>query len=127
LFTWSSGAASGVAHHARVPQVGGGDQRRAVVAAGHLPGAGAQLQQQAQRVFIVGHGGDGHGVVAVVLQQVERRARLGQQAGRLALAREGGHVQRRAAVGVAHVHVGPGSRRCSPVVSPRAAAACRPW
>ena len=95
-----------LAHDAVVAQVRRGDQRRAVVAAGGQPGAGAQLQQHAQRLFVVGHGGDGDGVVAVVLQQAEIGTGRGQRADRLALAREGGHVQRRAAMAVARVDCG---------------------
>ena len=93
-------------HDAVVAQVGRSDQRRAVVAAGHQPGAGAQLQQHAQRLFVVGHGGDGDGVVAVVFQQAELRAGAGEPADRLALPRERGHVQRRAATAVARVDRG---------------------
>ena len=94
-------------HHAVVTQVGSGDERRAVVAAGHLFGAGAQLQQHAQRGLVVGHGGNGHGVVTVVFQQIQASARFGKGADRFGLPRVGGHMQRCAAVSVAGVQIGP--------------------
>jgi hypothetical protein len=83
-----------LAHHAVVAQVRGGDQRRAVVAAGGELGAGAQLPAARAGVFVVGHGGDGHGVVAVVFQRAQVGAGRGQGADRVALARKGGHVHR---------------------------------
>ena len=98
-----------------MPQVGSGNEGRAVVAAGHLPGAGAQLQQQAQRGFVVGHGGDGHGVVAVVFQRVQIGTGFGEGADGIGLPGKGGHMQRRAAVAVADIHVGP---RCDQLCEP---------
>jgi hypothetical protein len=63
-----------LAHHAVVAQVRGGDQRGAVVAAGGELGAGAQRPAARAAWLVVGHGGDGHGVVAVVAPAGRRSA-----------------------------------------------------
>jgi hypothetical protein len=86
-------------------------------------------QQHAQRLFVVGHGGDGHGVVAVVFQQAQVRAGRGQAADRVALARKGCHVHRGAAVGSRALSTRRGRAASSAVQRgqvARCAAACRP-
>ena len=95
-------------HHAVVAQMRGCDQRCAVVAAGDLPGAGTQSQQHAQRVLIVGYRGNGHAVIAVLVQQIDIGAGLHQRANRGVLSGEGRHMQRCAAVAVAGIEVGCG-------------------
>ena len=97
-------------HHAVVAQMGGRDQRRAIVATGHQFCAGTQLQQHTQGFLVVGHGGNGDGVVTVVFQGSQGRAALGQGTQGLALARKRRHVQGRAAMGIARVRVGPGGQ-----------------
>ena len=97
-----------LAHHAVMPQVRRRDQRRAVVAAGDEPGAGTEREQGAQGFFIVGHRGDRDSVVAVVLPQAEIGAGRGERLDRLALARERGHMQWRAALAVAAIDVAAG-------------------
>ena len=101
-----------LAHHAGVAQVRGRDQRRAVVAAGHLGRARAQRQQQAQGLLVVRDRGDGHRVVAVAFQQVQVGAGLCQCPDGIALPGEGGDVQRRAPMRIARVEVG--ARRNQP-------------
>ncbi len=64
------------AHHLVVAEVRRGDQRRAVVAAGDVGGLAADRERDLERLDVVGDGGDGDDVVAVVLERVRIGARL---------------------------------------------------
>ena len=89
-----------------VAEMGGGDQRRAVVTTGDLFRTGAQLQQHAQRADVVGHCRDGHRVIAIAFFRIDIGAGLDQRGDGIAVLLEGRHMQRRAAVAVTHVEVG---------------------
>ena len=84
---------------------------RAVVTAGDELRARTQREEQAQCLLVVGDRGDGYRVVAVVFECAQVGAGPGQVTHRLALARERGHVQRRAAVGVARIDLGAGGHQ----------------
>ena len=114
MVEWRAGLDQ-LAHHAVMAQVGGGDQRRAVVAAGGQLGAGAEFEQHGQSRLVVGDSGDRDRVVAVVLERAEVGPGLGQCANDLVPAGKGRDMQRCAAMAVARaeqVAVGPGYLGC---------------
>ena len=76
-----------LAHDLDVAEMRRGDQRGAVVAAGDVLRAAAQLERDLQRRQIVRHRGDGDDVVAVVLQRVGIGARRDERAHRVPLRR----------------------------------------
>jgi hypothetical protein len=101
--------ANELAHDFVVPEVRRRDERGAVVAAGHQSRVGAVREQEAQRFHVIGHRGDGDAIVAIVLQQVDVGARVGERLDRRALPGEDGDMERRAAAPIPCVEVHPGS------------------
>ena len=63
-----------------VAEVGGRDQRRAVVGAGDEVGAIAELQGQRDQVEVVGHRRDGQHVIGLALERIQVGARRRQRA-----------------------------------------------
>ena len=112
LFTWSSGAPAAIStlHDFVVTEVRRGDERGAVVRAGHVLRARAAVERDLQHRHVVGDGGDRHDVVALRVERVRVGPAPHQHTPRLVLLAVGGHVERRAAVAVAKLAVGAGAR-----------------
>ena len=91
-----------------VTEVRGGDQRGAVVGAGHVLRAGAAFERDLEHRHVVGDGGDGHDVVALRVERVRVCAALHEHPGGVVLPAVRGDVQRRAPVAVAQLAVRAG-------------------
>jgi hypothetical protein len=81
------------------------DQRRAIVTAGNLLRARAELQQQLERRHVIGDGGYRHRVVAVAFFGIEIGAGFRQRRNGVAMTAEGGDMQGRAAVSIPRVDI----------------------
>ena len=83
------------ANDLRVSQMGGGNQRRPVIAAGDRAGIAAAVERNPQHRHVVGDRGDGDDVVAVDLQRLGIGAEPQQRARRFVLLLIDGDMQRR--------------------------------
>jgi hypothetical protein len=111
--------------HFGVPQVRGGDERGAVIAAGDVLRARAELERELERRNVVRDGRDRDDVVAVGLERVRIGTRGDAAPASPRAGAEGRNVQRRAPTTVAQVDVSrldqrdprrerpPGAGRCS--------------
>ena len=94
------------AHHLVMAEMGGGDQRRAVIGAGDVGRLAAAFQRRLEHRHVVGNRRNGDDVVALAVERVRIGAERHEFHGRGILLGEGGDVEGRAAVRVAHVHIG---------------------
>ena len=113
--------------HFVMTEVGGRDQRRAIVGAGDEIGAVAELQGQRDQGRVVGHCRDRQHVVGLALERVQVRARRRERAQGIVVRRKRRDMRRRAPGPVAGFEIGAGAASaaiCS--ASPVCAAACNP-
>ena len=87
----------------RMTEVGGGDQRGAVVVAGDRAGIGAGFERDLEQLDVVVDRGDGERVETLQVARVRIGAEPQQRAHRVMMLAVGGHQQRRAAVGILQV------------------------
>jgi hypothetical protein len=91
------------AHNLVVAEMGGGNQRRAVIGAGDVRCLAAKLQCELEHRHVIGDGGNGDDVVALRLERVGVGAATCQSLGGAGLFEESRDMQRCAAVTIAGI------------------------